>query len=345
MSGNIGKLDAAIDHLSRGEAIYHKLVEENPTSAGFRGGLGLCRVVLGNVLTDLGKPAEAEASYRRALEGLQKLAGDSPNYTDARFYTALGHNGLGGIHMRAGRLAEAEVEYRLARGQANGQGAYESCLLDTMLGLGRVLALAGKPAESLQILREGLAEGQKNVDNSPADIRIQADLVGVYLAVGWLQVREGRFAEALATLDAGVALGRKLLDADPNNLVYVGMVASAHACRGGARVRFGQRAEAVPDLRRALELWARRRSIPIDMRFERARVEALLAGLARDPSSSVTPAEAAAFADRSVESLRDIITGGWGLRSELKEPDFDAIRGREDFQKLLSELETKAQSK
>jgi hypothetical protein len=29
--------------------------------------------------------------------------------------------------------------------------------------------------------------------------------------------------------------------------------------------------------------------------------------------------------------------------SELKEPDFDALRGREDFQKLFAEVEAKAE--
>jgi serine/threonine protein kinase/tetratricopeptide (TPR) repeat protein len=345
VNGISGQLDDAIAHLGQAEEQYRKLVDDNPTAASFRSGLGICRVQLGNVLTDLGKPAEAEAAYRRALEGLQKLTGDSPNYTEARMCMAMAHNGLGGIHMRAGRLAEAEVEHRRARESVNGQRGEETFLVYTEIGLGKVLEIAGKPAESLVVLREALAEMRKSVDKKPADNRTKGDLAGVYPAVGWLHVREGRFAEALATLDAGVALGRKLLDADPNNLDYVGKVASVHACRGWARVRAGQRAEAIPDLRRALELWAKRRSIPIDMRFERARVEALLAGLAKDPNSRVTPTEATAFADRSVASLRDIMTGGWSLRSELKEPDFDAIGGREDFQKLLSELETKAQSK
>ncbi len=297
------------------------------------------------MLIDLGKPAEAEAAYRRALEVLQKLADDSPDYMDSRIYGAMGHNGLGDIHMRAGRLAEAESEYRRASDFSNGKSGDEISRLDTKLAFGKVLELAGKPAESLEYLRGALAGYQENVAKKPEDNRAKGELAGVYPAVGWLHVREGRFAEALATLDAGVALGRKLLDADPNNLDYVGKVANVHACRGWARVRAGQRAEAVPDLRRALELWAKRQSLPIDMRFERARVESLLAGLARDPNSGVTPAEAAALADRSVASLRDIIKGGWSLPGELKEPDFDAIRGRDDFQKLVSEVEAKASSK
>ena len=55
----------------------------------------------------------------------------------------------------------------------------------------------------------------------------------------------------------------------------------------------------------------------------------------------MTAAEAASFADRSVAALRDAIDAGWAVREELKEPDFDPLRGREDFKKLVAELEAK----
>jgi len=69
---------------------------------------------------------------------------------------------------------------------------------------------------------------------------------------------------------------------------------------------------------------------------------ALLAGLAADGKSGVTAAEAAAFADQSVAALRDALQAGWGQYDELKEPDFDALRGRADFQKLVAGVEAKA---
>ena len=55
----------------------------------------------------------------------------------------------------------------------------------------------------------------------------------------------------------------------------------------------------------------------------------------------MTKDEAAAFADQAVAALRDAINGGWLLLDDLKEPDFNAIRGRDDFKKLLAEVEAK----
>ena len=51
-------------------------------------------------------------------------------------------------------------------------------------------------------------------------------------------------------------------------------------------------------------------------------------------------------AGRAVEEylavLADAVKTGWALPSELKEPDFDALRGRADFRKLLAEVEARS---
>ena len=78
------------------------------------------------------------------------------------------------------------------------------------------------------------------------------------------------------------------------------------------------------------------------MLVERSRALAILAGLGQDAKSGVTKEEASTFADRSVADLAAAIETGWALPSELKEPDFDALRGRADFQKLVAEAEAKA---
>ena len=83
----------------------------------------------------------------------------------------------------------------------------------------------------------------------------------------------------------------------------------------------------------------------IDLQFERSRSLALLAGLGGESKSGVTKAEAAAFADQAVAALADAVKAGWALPGELKEPDFDPLRGRDDFKKLQAELEAKVGQK
>ena len=40
-------------------------------------------------------------------------------------------------------------------------------------------------------------------------------------------------------------------------------------------------------------------------------------------------------------ALQDAVKAGWGVAGALKESDFDAVRHRADFQKLLAELEAR----
>jgi hypothetical protein len=71
---------------------------------------------------------------------------------------------------------------------------------------------------------------------------------------------------------------------------------------------------------------------------------ALLAGLAMDANSGVTKDEAKTFSDQAVAAVRDAIIAGWRGLKELKEPDFEPLRERDDFKLLLTELEAKVAS-
>ena len=63
---------------------------------------------------ETGKPAEAEAEYRKALAIYQKLADDNPAVTEFRSRLADSHNNLGWLLSNTGKPAEAEAEYRKA---------------------------------------------------------------------------------------------------------------------------------------------------------------------------------------------------------------------------------------
>jgi tetratricopeptide (TPR) repeat protein len=210
------------------------------------------------------------------------------------------------------------------------------------MNLGELLSHAGKPAEAEAEYRTALAIQQKLADDNPAVTEFRHFLAGSQSELGRLLARENRFPEAFTALETGLVIRQKLVDADPKNTGYAWYLGGSYAYRGGARVRTGQPAEAAADLRRSVELWARVPNLDGGRKFERARSLALLAGLGNEPKSGVTAAEAAAFADQAIATLRDAIGAGWAQRDELKEPDFDSLRSRDDFKKLVAELEAKS---
>ncbi len=202
--------------------------------------------------------------------------------------------------------------------------------------IGDVLSRTGKSEVAREAYLKALAINQKLSDANPTVLAYQRDLARAHNNLGRLLARQKRFAEAFTALDAGLAIYQKLTRADPKNTEYASLLADGHACRGWALVRSGQPSQAAAHLRRAVEQWAQVPAPDPGDQFERSRALALLAGLGGEAKSGVTTAEAAAFADQSVASLRDAINAGWNWPNELKEPDFDPLRGRADFQKLAA---------
>jgi len=84
--------------------------------------------------------------------------------------------------------------------------------------------------------------------------------------------------------------------------------------------------------------------LSIDSQVERSRAPALLAGLGGSAKSGVTKDEGRTFADQCALARAAAVKTGWSLPNELREPDLDALRGREDFQHLALEVEAKAET-
>jgi serine/threonine-protein kinase len=330
--------------------VAKKLVRDNPAVTRFRVGLAECHFGLGSVLSGLGKPVAAEAECREAVALFEKVADDNPGVPQFGIGLAAYRMSLGSLLEDAGKPAEAEAEYRKALALHQkladdnpGVADFRNQLASSHLNIGVALSQAGKPAKAEAEYRIARALAQKLADENPAVNRFGGVLAVSHGLLGRLLVREKRFREAFTALEAGLAIYQKLVDADPKVTGYKARLGWSYACRGGARVRAGKPAEAAADLRRALELWAGvSPHLNPEMKYEKARALALLAGLGKEPSSGVNAAEAATFGDRSVASLRDAINGGWARRDELREPDFDGVRGRPDFQKLVAELEAGA---
>ncbi|SLM40977.1 beta transducin-like protein het-e4s [Lasallia pustulata] len=100
--------------------------------------------------------AEAEAMYRRALEGKEKAWG--PEHTS----TLDTVNNLGILYADQGKMAEAEVMYRRAlEGYEKAWGPEHTSTLDTVNNLGILYADQGKMAEAEAMYRRALEGKEK----------------------------------------------------------------------------------------------------------------------------------------------------------------------------------------
>jgi tetratricopeptide (TPR) repeat protein len=346
-----GKPAEALEAFQKALAMQQKLADAHPGVTGYQSELALSHNNIGMVLLRTGKPAEALTAWRKALASNQKLAVAHPAVAGFRSALAGTHNNIGELLSQAGKPAEALQAHQKAlairQKLADAHPAVaelQSELAASHSSIGYLLSETGKPAEALQAHQKALAIRQKLADAHPAVSKFQRTLAQSHNLLGRLLARQQRFAEAFTAIDAGLALRQKLVKADPKNKDYATDLGYSHAYRGWALVRSGQPPRAAADLRQAVELWAQARAPNTETRFERSRALALLAGRGGEAQSGVTTAEAAAFADQSIAALGDAIKAGWNRPNQLKEPEFDALRGRADFRKLVAEVETKVKA-
>jgi serine/threonine protein kinase/tetratricopeptide (TPR) repeat protein len=351
-----GKPADALDSYRKALEIYQRLPETGQYLVPGQGptfGLQLqagTYMSIGYMLYETGKSAEGLESCRKASDIMQKLAKANPANTYVQSYLASCHDAMGILLGNMGKLEEAvtetgkELAIRQQLVDAHpAVSEFQLLLAMAHSNMGIMLSKAGRPEEAMQAHQKALAIIQILADANPSVY--QTVLAIAHNNLGRTLARQKRLAEAFTHLDVGLAIRQKLAKADPKNTQYTIDLGFSHAFRGCALVWSGQPSKAAADLREAVELWGKEPDSNLETRIERLRALALLAGLGGDAKSGVTKAEAAMFADQAVAALRDAINAGLGQLDELKEPDFDTIRDRNDFKKLVAEVDAKKSAK
>jgi tetratricopeptide (TPR) repeat protein len=339
----------AVPTLQEAVDLWQALAESQPDVTRYRRDLGLSLSRLGGMLDNRGDRAASRVALEKAARIQQELADAHP--TDAGLQNDLTHtlNRTALVLGEMGRGPEETalmervlaIRQKLVRAYP-AVSTFQVNLARSHRLLGGSLMGAGRTSEAIEHYKQSRDLLKRLVADNPAVTEYRFELAWVHNHLGLQYAGQGRFTEAIAELDRGLALRQELAAAEPSKALYANHLGYSYAYRGQAHVRAGHPAEAVADLRRAVELWEKEKAPNTETRFERARALARLAGLGADAKSGIRSAEAAGFADRAVAALRDAIKAGWNAHDELKEPAFDALRGRLDFRQLLKGLHAKA---
>jgi tetratricopeptide (TPR) repeat protein len=331
--------------------IRQKLLNANPSDSKMRLDLAGSQHGMADVLEKMGKPTEAMAEYEKAQALYRKLVDSNPAVTEFQRQLSWCNNQIAIMLMHAGKPMEALAAWRNAAAIREKLAAdnptvtsFQNELEGTYANIGVVLAQTGKTAEALAVFQKAQAIIQKLADAHPADPNHQANLANIHNELGRLLAKLGRFADAFAFFDKGQTLFDKLLKSEPTRNLYRLGLGESHAYWGWALRKSGRPVEAAAQLRRAVEVWDPVKDREPELLFDRAWALALLAGLGSAGKSDVTTAEVTSYADRAIAVLRDAISAGWSVPDELKQPDFDPLRDRDDFKKLMEELEAKAKN-
>jgi serine/threonine protein kinase len=344
-----GRPKEAEEAFNEAVTIGKGLTAEFPKRADFRGTLALARNNLGVLLHTLRRHEEAESAYTEAVKLGKQLVTDFPGRTDFRQELARANNNLGALLVDLRRPKEAESAYNdaitlwkeLAAAMRN-RPDYREELGRTYDNLSHLMRATRRPNEAEAAWRDALAVRRTMVADFPNVPDYHNDLAGSLVNMALLHRNRQEFDAGLALLKEARPHHEAALKADPNDPVYrhfyrnhlihlagcyLGLSNFAQAAATADElVRFGY-APAADNYEAARDLSACAAGAGMDAQLDEAKRKELVQS----------------YSDRSLARLQEAVARGFKDAARIKQdPAFQPIREREEFKKLLAELEEKS---
>jgi serine/threonine protein kinase len=378
----LGERQKAEDAYRQALATLERLAGEFPAAHKCRHELASTYSNLGALLDDMGKRPEAEAASRRGVVLLEKLAADFPGVPQYRKELASSHRTLGVLLQRLRKTPEAEAAYRRALALDDQLAAdfptvpdYRQALASTLNNLAIFLMEQGKYPEAEATYRRVLALDEQLVADFPTVPAYRTGLAGGYVNFGNLLRSQQRAQDALEWYDKAIPLLETNLARDARLVQDREFLCNARAGRALALSKLQRYAEAMKDWDRAIALdqgperprLRLQKAVTLARAGDHAQAAAAadaLTGDAQTPGVTLYNAArvysvsmAAVKGDAQLQErcaakalalLRRAQAAGSfkdGRVVELlrQDPDFEPLRQRPEFQKLLAELKADAQ--
>jgi tetratricopeptide (TPR) repeat protein/tRNA A-37 threonylcarbamoyl transferase component Bud32 len=342
-TGHPGEAEAAF---RQALALRRRLADDHPAVPEYRQELARDHDNVGNLLHNTGHRGEAEAEYRAALALQQRLTDEHPAIPEYREGLAASHNSLGILLGETGHFREAEAEHRTAlalrQRLADDFPAvlnYRQDLANSHNNLGILLKDTGRSQEAETEYRAALDLHRRLAAEHPTLPDYRNALAG---ALGNLaRLLQGRrdFAGARRLLEEALPHHQAALKANPRHPRYRAFFRNDtqalaktllslgdHVAAAAAADRLAGIAVDPPnDLYNAACFLSR--CAPLAAKDDKLR-EAKRKELAKD------------YADRALATLQQAVVKGFTDAAQMKkDADLDPLRQRDDFQKLLAELE------
>jgi eukaryotic-like serine/threonine-protein kinase len=364
--------------------IQKKLVEQFPTVPAYRQALAHTHHDLGSVHLGLGEGEAARAQYVAARDLQQKLVEQFSAVPEYRRDLAGTHRNLGLLHANLGEFEEARAAYMAARSlqqkmveQYSAMPEYQQDLARTYNSVGNLFARLRKHEEARAEYEAARDIQKKLVDQFPAVPAYRVELGANYCNNGNQYRDEGKPAESLKWFDLAIQTLNPVHEKEPHDGAARYFLRNSHISRACAFDNLQNFAEAVTDWGRAIDL-----DSPIErprLRASRATSQ-LRAGMVAEAvaevaelttpvgdarnspmwnagqwyyfaciyavASSKIATQKQEYADRAMELLQKAVKAGYKDAARMaKDTDLDSLRGREDFKKLLAEMEKNASEK
>ncbi len=349
---NLGVLREATDRPKEAAAAYQNalaikkhLADTFPHEPQYRWDLARGYNSLANLLVNTGRFKEAETAYRNALAIQEQLTDKFPTESLYRKNLAQSQNSLGTLLQGTDRPKEAEKLYREARASFRRLAddfravpEYRDNLALCDNNLGKLLQDTGRPEEAARVYQDALALQTKLAADSPGVSDYQNDLARTMVNMAMLLSDTKKFSRARELLHRAEPHHRAALKANPKNPLYRELFRANRQVLTTTLAALGDHsgaAQTAAELARA----------PLADPYDAACALALCVPLAENDDKLAADQrrqQARSYADQAMTMLRQAVSEGVTNADQItKDKDLASLRKRDDFQKLLAELEKK----
>jgi serine/threonine protein kinase/predicted RNA polymerase sigma factor len=352
MRGNLlratGRLREAQKDYDQALSIYQQLSERFPSRPDFRRDLAGSHNNRGNLLRDTRRLKEAEKDYDEALSIRKQLAADFPTRPEFRQELAASHLNRGVLLRATGRLQDAEREYgqSLAIGKQlaadfPSRREFRQDLARSHNNRGDLLRATGRLTQAEKDFDQALSIRKQLAEDFPDQPDLHNDLAGTCVNLALLHRQQGNPAAAKRLLLEGHPHHLAALKAKPRHPAYRQFYRNHLSVLTEVQAGLLEQADAVRTALIRRDLGWNAPADAYDAAWFLSRCIAIVAR--HDQLDDKQRKEAAQFyADAALKLLRDAVGKGYkDVMRMKKDPALAPLRRREDFKKLLTELEGK----
>jgi serine/threonine protein kinase/predicted RNA polymerase sigma factor len=343
-----GRLNEAEKDFDQALSIYKQLAAEFPSRPEYRQDLAGSHNNRGRLLRDTGRLKEAEKDFDQALSIQKQLADDFPSQPGFRQELAQSHNNRGNLLRDTGRLKEAEQDYDQALNIRKhlvadfpSRPQFRQQLAGSHNNRGNLLRETGRLKEAENDLFRALSIYKQLVADFPNQPDLRNQLAGTCVNLALLHLQQGNWAAAKRVLLEGQPHHLAALKANPGDPTYRQFYRNHLSVLTKVHARLLEQQDAVRTAEARQDLgW----NAPADA-YDAARFLSRCIPIVakHDELDDKQRRKAAQFyGDAAMKLLREAVSKGWKNAAHMaKDSDLDPLRQREDFRKLMRELEGK----
>ena len=247
----------------------------------------------------MGRPDEALAYFRSALETWKRVVDDNPARYAEPIELGSTYNRIGWLLFARGRMTEALEQYEAAR------GVFQK-LIDRF------------PPHLLH--------------------RTRSELSNILINIVEIERRQGRLDKARASCDRAIAMREAVIKEFPEVLGYRIRMGECLLRSGQVRLDAGDIPGAIADWRRAVAFDEGLGDRGGEIALFEAGCHAMLSRAARLRGSGMSAGDAGSEAGKAIAILKKCIAEGYHDPELENESCLDPLRGRLDFQQLMMDV-------